>query len=245
MGRRARPRWIWSAWRSRGAPIRKATSTTSSRSCWPWQRTRPHYAATGSSTSRRSFATSPLGSSHSTVRDEAFQRAQLTVDPFRIAVISGKHEQSLQRGDDQRGELVRLRRVRDGTLFGGVPQKRGERLLPGGIDVTDDRCDRAIAATTHRELAHDDEEVRVGPGETPDTREVRTQLFAGRARRLESRAEASHRVSDDAPDQLLLRRVVVVQRRDVDADFCGDVARSQPLEATLGEELIGRLDECL
>ena len=83
------------------------------------------------------------------------------------------------------------------------------------------------------------------PGETPDSREVRTQLFAGRARRLEGRAEASHRVSDDAPDQLLLRRVVVVQRRDVDADFCGDVARSQPLEAALGEELIGRLDECL
>src|SRR5439155_22844561 len=226
MGRRARPRWIWSAWRSRAAPIRRATSTTSSRSCSPWQRTGPRYAANGSWTGRRSFATSPLGSSHSTVRDETFHRATLTVDLFRIAVISGKHEPSLQRGDDQRGELVRLRRVHDGTVFGCVPQERGERLLPGGIDITDDRCDRAIAATTHRELAHDDEEVRVGPGETPDTGEVRTQLFAGRARRLEGRAEARHGIADDAPDQLLLRRVVVVQRRDVDADLCGDIARS-------------------
>ena len=107
-----------------------------------------------------------------------------------------------------------------------MPQERGQRLLPGDVDIPDDRGDRAIAPATHRELTHDDEEVRVGPGETPDTREVRTQLFAGRARRLEGRAEAPHRIADDAPDQLLLRRVVVVQRRDVDADLCGDIARS-------------------
>ena len=45
----------------------------------------------------------------------------------------------------------------------------------------------------------------------------------------------AHRLRDDL-DQRLLGRHVVVQRRHVDADPLGDVARAQPFEAALGDQ---------
>ena len=45
----------------------------------------------------------------------------------------------------------------------------------------------------------------------------------------------AHRLGDEL-DQRLLGRHVIVQRRDVDADAFGDVARAQSLEAALGDQ---------
>src|SRR5882762_7538637 len=119
MGVSRRRRWISSAWPYRVAPTRKATSTTSSRSFSPSPRKRPRYAATASSTSRRSSVISPRASSHlRLLRDEPLEHAQLTIDLLRIAALRPKHEQPFQCRDDERSEVVRLRGARDGAFFG-------------------------------------------------------------------------------------------------------------------------------
>src|SRR5207253_1035764 len=94
-GARRRRRWISSAWRSRGAPTRRATSTTSSKSSWPSRVERPSCAAIGSSTSHRSCVTSPRVSRRSPrLPDKPLQGAQVTVDLFGVAAVPGHDEQA-------------------------------------------------------------------------------------------------------------------------------------------------------
>ena len=50
-------------------------------------------------------------------------------------------------------------------------------------------------------------------------------------------------MADDASNQRLLGREVVVQRGDVDADVSGDVAGAQALEAVGGDAPIGGDDQ--
>ncbi len=69
------------------------------------------------------------------------------------------------------------------------------------------------------------------------------QLILGRPGAAERSTEASHRVSHDAADQIFLVREVVMERRDVDTDRRGYLARTQTLEATCGEDLVRRRDQ--
>ena len=72
---------------------------------------------------------------------------------------------------------------------------------------------------------------------------MRAQLVLGRAGAAQRAAKAAHRVRDDAADQILLVREVVMERRDVDADHRRDLAGPQTLEATRREHRVGGGDQ--
>lgn len=67
---------------------------------------------------------------------------------------------------------------------------------------------------------------------------MRAQLRLGRARAAQRAAELPHRVRDDAADEVLLVREVIVERGDVDTDSRRYLPRAQPLKAACGEFVV-------
>ena len=108
---------------------------------------------------------------------------------------------------------------------------------PGGSPA------RPVADPADGELGHHREELRLVARKTAKAAEVRTQLSLRCARAPERSAEAAHGVSHHPADEIFLMREVVMERRDVDADRCGDLARAEALEATCRKDLVPRGDQ--
>src|SRR2546430_1710966 len=115
--------------------------------------------------------------------------------------------------------------------------------MPVLIRLADDLGELLVTARADHELGHDAKELRLFVPEASQPAEVAAQPLHRRPLLRERRLEPRHRVADNGPYEVLFRREVVVQCRDVHTDRAGTLARAEPLEAARRDLAIGRRHE--
>src|SRR5258706_9976000 len=156
---------------------------------------------------------------------------QRPLEPLGIRRCGRQEIDPFQHRDDERRHVLGIDGLRDASALDRATEQRAQRRDPNLVHLPQNLGHAAIARGALRELAHDLEELGLLAREAPQTLEVLAQLLVGLSFRGERRLEPRERETNDAANEVLLRREVVVERGDVHADGRGHLARAKSLEA--------------